>query len=147
LTLAAQELDTPFYFTPARVSSHFHCECPSLEDTASAILNAGYPVSRSHACPGSIKSPIPRTRLHDIIRTWILDHPIKMEKIKEESAKVLLAKPLTDKADFTKHPGLDSFSSKIRVVRYPHNPAPNWGPGARPDSGKRKKANAEAETL
>ncbi len=29
-----QELDTPFYFTPSKVSSHFHCVCPSLDETA-----------------------------------------------------------------------------------------------------------------
>lgn len=31
---ASQELDTPFYFTPSKVSSHFHCVCPSLDETA-----------------------------------------------------------------------------------------------------------------
>lgn len=31
-SLSYQELDVPFYFTPAQVSSAFHCVCPSLHD-------------------------------------------------------------------------------------------------------------------
>lgn len=29
-----QELDIPFYFTPSKIASHFHCICPSLDETA-----------------------------------------------------------------------------------------------------------------
>jgi len=139
LTLASQELDTPFYFTPSKVASQFHCECPPIDETASAILNAGYAVSRSHACAGSLKSNVPRSVLHDIMRTWILDHPVKLERIKEEHSKKLLSKPIGTKADFTRHPGLDAISNKIKLVRYPLNPQPNWGPGSRPSAGKRKR--------
>jgi len=34
LTLSQQELQVPFYFTPSKVSSFFHCETPSLDDVA-----------------------------------------------------------------------------------------------------------------
>lgn len=30
-----QELSVPFYFTPSRVASFFHCNCPSLDKVAS----------------------------------------------------------------------------------------------------------------
>ena len=33
-----QELQTPFYFTPSRVASHFHCTTPSLDVTALVVL-------------------------------------------------------------------------------------------------------------
>jgi tRNA (guanine26-N2/guanine27-N2)-dimethyltransferase len=29
-----QELDLPFYFTPAKLAGMFHCSCPPLEDVA-----------------------------------------------------------------------------------------------------------------
>lgn len=29
-----QELENPFYFTPSKVSSYFHCETPSMDDVA-----------------------------------------------------------------------------------------------------------------
>ncbi|KAF8964045.1 tRNA methyltransferase [Flammula alnicola] len=53
LTVAKEELQVPFYFTPSKVASFFHCETPSLDDVASALLNAGHQVSRSHACAGA----------------------------------------------------------------------------------------------
>ncbi|KAG8920568.1 RNA methyltransferase tRNA(m5U54)methyltransferase [Tulasnella sp. 408] len=145
LTVASEELDTPFYFTPAKVASHFHCECPSLDDTASAILNGGYKISRSHACAGSLKSDAPQAFIHDLMRTWILDHPVRMDKIKDEASKTLLNKPIGTKADFTRHAGLEAISNKIKLVRYQVNPQPNWGPGARPDSKKKSKSSAAAE--
>ncbi|KAG8940829.1 RNA methyltransferase tRNA(m5U54)methyltransferase [Tulasnella sp. 424] len=145
LTVASEELDSPFYFTPAKVASHFHCECPSLDNTASAILNAGHKISRSHACAGSLKTDAPQSFIHDLMRTWILDHPVRMDKIKDEAAKTLLSKPIGTKADFTRHDGLEAISNKIKLVRYQVNPQPNWGPGARPDSKKKNKGGAAAE--
>ncbi|KAG9027167.1 RNA methyltransferase tRNA(m5U54)methyltransferase [Tulasnella sp. JGI-2019a] len=143
LTLAHQELNTPFYFTPARVASQFHCECPSFDTTVSALFNAGYDVCRSHACPGSIKTTAPRSVVHDIMRSYILDHPVKMERIKEETAKTLLATPITNKVDFSRHPSLDAISNKIKLVRYQMNPQPNWGPGSRPDAGGKRKDTSD----
>lgn len=89
----AQELTSPFYFTPARVSSAFHATSPPLLKVASAIVNAGYQVSRSHACAGSIKTNAPTQLIFDIIRKWIELNPVKMSNIKDGSpARVLLAK-------------------------------------------------------
>lgn len=36
LTVAKEELENPFYFTPSRIAGTFHCECPSLSDVAYA---------------------------------------------------------------------------------------------------------------
>lgn len=60
---------------------------------SSALLNADYTVSRSHAMAGSIKTNAPRSFVHDIVREWIKEHPVAMKNVKEGSpAKVLLAK-------------------------------------------------------
>lgn len=59
----------------------------------SALLNAGHSVSRSHACPGSLKTDASHSQLHDIYRSWIKIHPVKLENISEGSpARRLLAK-------------------------------------------------------
>lgn len=29
-----QELDVPFYFTPAKIAGSFHCTCPTLDEVA-----------------------------------------------------------------------------------------------------------------
>ena len=43
LTLAKEELASPFFFTPSKLAGAFHCECPSLGDVAylSLFLPAG----------------------------------------------------------------------------------------------------------
>ena len=56
-------------------------------------MNAGYKASATHALSGGIKTDAPRSVLNDIIRSYIVDHPVKMANIKEGSpARVLLAK-------------------------------------------------------
>ena len=62
----------------------------------SALLNAGYKISRSHASSGSIKTDAPRTFVHDVIREWIKQNPVVMKNVKDGSpSKVLLDKPQT----------------------------------------------------
>ncbi|CEQ41078.1 SPOSA6832_02748, partial [Sporobolomyces salmonicolor] len=61
LTVAHAECDSPLYFSPARIASYFHALCPPLHTMGSALLNASYTLSRSHAQPGSIKTNAPRT--------------------------------------------------------------------------------------
>ncbi|QRW00145.1 tRNA (guanine-N(2))-methyltransferase [Ceratobasidium sp. AG-Ba] len=85
LTVAGEELNTPFYFTPSRLSSFFHCNSPPLESIASALLHRGFDVSRSHACAGSLKTTATRAEVYDILRSWIKLNPVKMENIKEGS--------------------------------------------------------------
>jgi tRNA (guanine26-N2/guanine27-N2)-dimethyltransferase len=38
LTVAKEELESPFYFTPSKIAGTFHCECPPLGDVAYASL-------------------------------------------------------------------------------------------------------------
>ncbi|KAF7793124.1 hypothetical protein EIP86_004233 [Pleurotus ostreatoroseus] len=145
LTVAKEELPTPFYFTPSKVAGMFHCECPPLDDVASAILHAGYDISRSHACAGSLKTTATRADIHDIFRSWVKKHPVRMDKISETSpARVLLAKEPKSEANFAHHPKSVTSSSKVKLVRYQQNPLPNWGPAAKAKSGKRKRDGDEA---
>ncbi|EJD53010.1 N2,N2-dimethylguanosine tRNA methyltransferase [Auricularia subglabra TFB-10046 SS5] len=141
LTLAREELTNPFYFTPSRVASYFQCESPSYETVASALLNAGHAVTRSHALAGSFKTNAPISAIHDIFRGYIKTHPVKMEKIKPGSpAAALNAKEAKFEADFKHNPKAKTQTSSVKIVRYQHNPTPNWGPGMRPS--KKRKAEA-----
>ena len=56
-----------------------------MNDVASALLNAGYRVSRSHAAAGSVKTDAPGDFIFDIIREWIKTNPVKMANVKENS--------------------------------------------------------------
>ncbi|KAG2078277.1 N2,N2-dimethylguanosine tRNA methyltransferase [Suillus decipiens] len=118
LTVANEELHVPFYFTPSRIAGFFHSICPPLDDVASALLNAGHIVSRSHALPGSLKTSATREDVHDVFRT---------------------------EANFTRHPRSITQASKVKLVRYQQNPAPNWGPGTKADTGTKRKREEENE--
>lgn len=85
LTVAKEELDVPFYFTPAKIAGSFHCICPNLDEVASALLHAGHEISRSHACAGSLKTTASRVDIHDIFRSWIKTHPVRMDKVSPTS--------------------------------------------------------------
>ncbi|KAH6918541.1 guanine-N2--methyltransferase [Coprinopsis sp. MPI-PUGE-AT-0042] len=143
LTVAKEEVDTLFYFVPPTVASFFHCQTPSLDNVASALLNAGFRVSRSHAAAGSLKTNASVAQIHDVYRGWIKANPVKLEKVSANSpARALLAKEPSFAADFTKHPDSVTPSGKVKLVRYQENPTPNWGP-ARKATGnlKRKRSN------
>ncbi|EKM55583.1 uncharacterized protein PHACADRAFT_256307 [Phanerochaete carnosa HHB-10118-sp] len=147
LTVAKEELDVPFYFTPAQLSGVLHCQSPSLDNVASALLHAGHSVSRSHALPGSLKTTATRAEVHDIFRCWIKKNPVNMGKLGEKSpARTLLAKEPRAEANFAPHPQSVSRSSGVKLVRYQQNPLPHWGPGSKAVSGtKRKRSQAEAQ--
>ncbi|KAF9013853.1 tRNA methyltransferase [Cyathus striatus] len=149
LTVAKEELDVPFYFTPAKVAGIFHCQTPSLDDVASALLNAGHKISRSHACPGSLKTTAGHREIHDIFRSWIKQNPVRIENIKEGSpARRLLSKELRTEANFTRHPGSVTASGKVKLLRYQDNPR-NWGPAKKAvmKSSKRKREDDTDETI
>jgi tRNA (guanine26-N2/guanine27-N2)-dimethyltransferase len=78
--------------------------------------------------------------VHDIIRAWIKEHPVNMKKVAEHSpTRTLLSKEGGFSANFTKHPRSVSAAADVKIVRYQQNPLPNWGPGSRPQTQKRKR--------
>ncbi|GHJ86737.1 hypothetical protein NliqN6_3139 [Naganishia liquefaciens] len=133
VSVARDELPTMFYFTPSKIASFFRSSCPSLTEYVSALLNAGYSVSRSHAAAGSIKTDAPMSFVHDVIREFIKTHPVRRDKISDGSPVLkLLDKPQTHEVSFALHPLAKSFTAKNDLVRYQLNPTANWGPKARP---------------
>ncbi|KPV73149.1 uncharacterized protein RHOBADRAFT_38776 [Rhodotorula graminis WP1] len=130
LTVALNECEAPLYFSPAKMASLFNAVCPPISTYGSALLNAGYTASRSHAVAGSIKTNAPRSFVHDVIREWIKEHPVKMSNVKDGSpAKVLLAKEMRHEVSLKQHPDAGRrLLDDVKVVRYQMNPQANWGP-------------------
>ncbi|KAG6866945.1 hypothetical protein C0991_003861 [Blastosporella zonata] len=140
LTVAQEELHVPFYFTPAKISSFFHCTTPALEEIASALLHAGHKISRSHACAGSLKTTATREEVHSVFRSWIKHNPVKMDNVSENSpTRRLLAKEPSFEANFKKHPDSVTPSGKMKLVRYQENPTSHWGPGTKAVGGSKRK--------
>ncbi|CAO1624003.1 unnamed protein product [Sympodiomycopsis kandeliae] len=144
--IASQEIsDSLFYFLPQKVTGLLHCSSPSFLQTTSALLNAGYKVSRSHTIPGSIKTDAPRGRVIDLMRSWIDQvQPIKKENLKEKSpSKFMNDKSPVEVFDMKAvvekyHPEAlilagrgqgDQKEKKKNTVKYQNKLMPNWGPG------------------
>jgi tRNA (guanine26-N2/guanine27-N2)-dimethyltransferase len=142
LSVIKEEIDAPFYWTLARLCGTLHCNSIPILDLFSAILNAGYQVSASHAGKQSIKTDAPSNVMWDIMRAWVKKNPVVMNNIAENSpARVILAKEPTIQVDFTRHPKAMAESRAEHLVRYQVNPTANWGPKAR--AGQKRKTDEQ----
>ncbi|KAK4685606.1 tRNA (guanine26-N2/guanine27-N2)-dimethyltransferase, partial [Tremellales sp. Uapishka_1] len=137
LKMAQDELPDPFYFTCNKIFGAGHTSSAPSHKAISALLNAGYKVSRSHAIPGSIKTDAPRSFIYDIVRETIKTSPVRMDKIAQGSpCRNLISKKMTHAIDFTPHPDAKKMEKGEKVVFYQANPTANWGPGSRAKSAK-----------
>ncbi|KAI2465578.1 TRM-domain-containing protein [Annulohypoxylon bovei var. microspora] len=75
----------PFFFHPTSLARVVHCICPDEDSFRGALRHLGYHVTRSHCKPGSLKTNAPWSVIWDIMREWIRQHPIKVEKVKENT--------------------------------------------------------------
>ncbi|KAF5101888.1 hypothetical protein D0Z03_000507 [Geotrichum reessii] len=140
LTLAKDELaDVPFYFSPQTIASIVRTSSPPHRKIVSALCNAGYEVSFTHALAGGIKTNAPFTVIWDVFRQWIKDaHNGEPSKnLKEASPGTKIVQKLDSVSgliiSFEDHPRaleLEKFR-KSKVVRYQENPTKNWGPKAK----------------
>lgn len=72
LTLAKDELkDVPFYFSVQNLASVVRASSPPHRKMISALCNAGYRASSTHAQPGAVKTDAPYDVIWDILRQWI----------------------------------------------------------------------------
>ncbi|GAB6032633.1 tRNA methyltransferase 1 [Chamberlinius hualienensis] len=139
LSIILEELpDVPLYYVLDRMSSVCHVNCPKMMSVRSAILNANYRVSYSHAISTSIKTDAPPEFMWDIFRAWIEQSSLKKELVDGDPAKVLLSKERRHEISFEIHSDCNPESRKTGLARYPVNPEKFWGPKARAKSSLRK---------
>ncbi|RKO89108.1 N2,N2-dimethylguanosine tRNA methyltransferase, partial [Blyttiomyces helicus] len=123
LTVAFEELYTPFYYTLSALCGTVHCTSPRMIDICSAIYNLGFRVSLTHATAASLKTDAPPEAIWDIMRKWVEN---TLPKDDDKRAAVLAKRK--EEADRGKHPKADPPSRSIKLVRYQENPTKNWGP-------------------
>ncbi|XP_060804468.1 tRNA (guanine(26)-N(2))-dimethyltransferase isoform X2 [Amyelois transitella] len=133
LSVIREELaDAPLYYTLDKLFGRVHLETMPMMIMRSAILNAGFKVSYSHASKLSIKTKAPAQLMWDIIRTWEKTHPVKPAKLEADPvAKYLLSQPIKSTVDLTERPDANPSSRREGCLRFQFNPAPYWGPGSR----------------
>ncbi|KAJ3359580.1 tRNA methyltransferase 1 [Allomyces javanicus] len=141
LTVIGEEVDAPLYYTLRALTTAVHCNSISLIDMGSALANAGYQFSVSHANPIAVKTDAPQHVVWDVIRAHV-KRGLAKEPAEGSIAAKILAKEITTKVDFKFHKAANPPSRKIKLVRFQENPEKNWGPKAR--AGKKRKANADA---
>ncbi|XP_061472676.1 tRNA (guanine(26)-N(2))-dimethyltransferase [Rhineura floridana] len=137
LSMVMEELsDVPLYYTLDNLSKTIRCSSPSLLQFRSALLQAGYRVSLSHACKNTIKTDAPPSVLWDIMRCWEKLNPVKRERLSESSpaARILSVEPKLQ-ASFTVRADANPRSRKQGLKRFQLNPEPFWGPKARAKAG------------
>ncbi|GFR95240.1 tRNA (guanine(26)-N(2))-dimethyltransferase [Elysia marginata] len=133
LNVALEELpDVPLYYVLDAVCSVLHCQPPNMMLMRSALLNAGYRVSMSHAAKNSYKTNAPAQVIWDIMRTWIKDHPVSEKRLTPGSvARAILEKEPVQQISFQTHPEANPDSRAKGLLRWQANPLPNWGPKAK----------------
>ena len=144
LTAVSEELtDAPLYWNLHSMSGALKCTPPAYDVYKSAIINAGYRASGTHASPLGIKTDAPPSLLWDILRVWVKDHPIKPQSEESVSHAVLSVAP-THEVNFARAQGSRSKAKDNREARFLPNPQANWGPMPRAGS-KRAREIAEQD--
>ncbi|GAQ82087.1 tRNA methyltransferase [Klebsormidium nitens] len=135
LTAVSEELpDCPLYVSLHALSATLKCTPPSAILFRSAVANAGYRVSTSHANPLGIKTDAPMEVLWDIMRCWVKDHPVKPQKDETPGQKILAQQPQIQ-ANFARSNAAQSKAQATRVPRFLPNPEQHWGP--KPKAGRK----------
>ncbi|KAM7266915.1 hypothetical protein ACFE04_009081 [Oxalis oulophora] len=74
LTTISEELpDVPLFLSLHSLCATLKCTSPSVIMFRSAVLNAGYRISGTHASPLGLKSDAPMSVIWDIMRCWVID--------------------------------------------------------------------------
>ncbi|GFQ75957.1 hypothetical protein TNCT_408071 [Trichonephila clavata] len=138
LTVMLEELDDcPLFHKCEDLSSILHVTAPSSIEIRSAILNAGYKVSLSHASPTSIKTDAPQNVIWDVMRAWAKLHPGK-KTMQLDVSKAIMSKESSIKVSFELHAEAEPSSRKNNLLRFQINPTRNWGPKSRATSSINK---------
>eukprot|EP00955_Chlamydomonas_euryale_P058761 357202-Chlamydomonas_euryale.AAC.23 len=132
VALAADELpDAPLYYDYHDLCKTARCAPMRLEVLRSALINAGYRVSASHANPLAVKTDAPPSVMWDIVRCWIRDNPVNLSKIANGSyLHNLVTKEPTLQADFTLVDAAKAPAKADGITRFVQNPS-HWGPKSR----------------
>lgn len=148
----------PFYYVQDRICSITKTSCVGkMVDYRSAILNAGYRVSLSHACKNALKTDAPNDFIWRMMRAWEKLHPVNKDKLHADSVSFKLLSGKDDKEDgqisFQLHPDANPVSRAQNLKRFQLNPEKNWGPktkaslGIFQDDAKRKRNQGKKRKL
>ncbi|KAG2433178.1 hypothetical protein HYH02_012720 [Chlamydomonas schloesseri] len=132
LSVVSELPDAPLYYNLHDICKMVRITPPKSDVFRSALVNAGYRVSGSHACPLAVKTDAPPHVVWDVVRCWVKKNGVSAAAVKDPesySAK-LLAKEPTLEASFTVVASAVARQKTDKAPRFVQNPA-YWGPKAR----------------
>ncbi|CAO2817305.1 unnamed protein product [Amaranthus hypochondriacus] len=131
LTTISEELpDVPLFLCLHNLCGTLKCTSPSAVIFRSAVLNAGYRISGTHASPLGLKTDAPMSVIWDIMRCWVKNHPVKPQPA-DQSGTVILSKEPELQANFTRAVASLSKAQAKKIARFLPNPERHWGPKVR----------------
>ncbi|XP_010694111.2 tRNA (guanine(26)-N(2))-dimethyltransferase 2 isoform X2 [Beta vulgaris subsp. vulgaris] len=131
LTTVSEELpDVPLFLCLHNLCGTLKCTSPSAVILRSAVLNAGYRISGTHASPLGLKTDAPMSVIWDIMRCWVKQHPVKSQSA-DQPGTVILSKEPELQANFTRAVASLSKAQAKKVARFLPNPERYWGPKVR----------------
>lgn len=129
LTLALEELaDVPLYYNLHDLAKLLKTQAPPQDTFRSALVNAGYRVSSTHANPLAVKTDAPPAVVWDVMRAWVKKQGKEKQYVEGSAAEAIMGKEITLTVDFSRAKGAASKSKLGKITRFPVNPEPNWGP-------------------
>lgn len=133
LTMLEEELeDVPLYYVLDKLASIAGINICKMVQFHSALLNAGYRVSMSHASKASIKTDAPPGFVWDVVRAWEKQYPANKSKMPDDRpGKRILTQESQNEVSFELHPDSNPESRKQDLLRFQINPERNWGPKTR----------------
>ncbi|KAK3876141.1 hypothetical protein Pcinc_019049 [Petrolisthes cinctipes] len=133
LTMLEEELeDVPLYYVVDKLASIAGINLCKMVHFRSALLNAGYRVSMSHACKASIKTDAPPGFVWDVVRAWEKQNPANKSRMPDDRpGKRILTQESQSEVSFELHPDSNPESRKQDLLRFQINPERYWGPKSR----------------
>jgi tRNA (guanine26-N2/guanine27-N2)-dimethyltransferase len=137
--LSEELVDSPLYYSLDRLCRVVRCAMPSMKLFRSALLNAGFEVSYSHASKTSIKTNAPNVFVWDIMREIQKNYP-KIGLDEKSPGFAIVSKSSSNQISFDIHEKAEPLSKEMQLLRYQVNPDSNWGPKSRPSKVEDKRA-------
>ena len=139
LTTVAEELhDAPLYYSLHALAKTVSAAPPPADTFRSALVNAGFRVSSTHANPLGVKTDAPPHVVWDVMRCWArsqLGEAKVAEKMKLAGPDAPFSKVMSRepglKANFSRAQGALSASRTAGTARFLPNPEAHWGPKSR----------------
>jgi len=134
LSMVLEELqDIPLYYELARLCNITKQSQGKLTLYLSALLNAGYRVSLTHANKHGIKTDAPNSFIWSMMRAWAKKEGRKSNLSEGSPGRIIMNKreDTDDTVCFDEHPLANPDSRKNSLKRFQMNPERNWGPKMR----------------